>query len=362
MHFWPPSLEKIKKQICDSLGPCWPQLRPAARRLLGAAPLRPGPRHLRPAPGPAPPASLRTRRSAASALSPPPDPARRAPSGRQLLTSRAAGTRKPEPRPQRGRPGAGRGGRRRTMEAGAEAKGRGPVAPEPPQSPALPRLPRRPQLLDQDGGPRAEVAPDAAPEGPQADPRASASAAPLAQAEAEAAGEARPGPKVAAGGVPDIGFVGEPPPYAPPDPKVVHLLYPPFPQGPLLLQSAPSPQALYPPPAPLYPGPAPPLLAPFPVYSSPGAGVPAPAMVEHRPPPKDYMTESILVTFFCCLLTGIVAFVYSHETRAALSRGDLAQAEEASRKARWLVLFSLLFGVFVSTSWVIYVAVALHVP
>lgn len=152
------------------------------------------------------------------------------------------------------------------------------MAPEPPQSPALPRLPRRPQLLDQDGGPRAEVAPDAAPEGPQADPRASASAAPLAQAEAEAAGEARPGPKVAAGGVPDIGFVGEPPPYAPPDPKVVHLLYPPFPQGPLLLQSAPSPQALYPPPAPLYPGPAPPLLAPFPVVSvlrSPSAG-PAP--------------------------------------------------------------------------------------
>lgn len=52
----------------------------------------------------------------------------------------------------------------------------------------------------------------------------------------------------------------------------------------------------------------------------------------------------------------------SLQTRAALSRGDLAQAEEASRKARWLVLFSLLFGVFVSTSWVIYVAVALHVP
>lgn len=135
MHFWPPSLEKIKKQICDSLGPCWPQLRPAARRLLGAAPLRPGPRHLRPAPGPAPPASLRTRRSAASALSPPPDPARRAPSGRQLLTSRAAGTRKPEPRPQRGRPGAGRGGRRRTMEAGRTAAARpgsaGPCAGTP---------------------------------------------------------------------------------------------------------------------------------------------------------------------------------------------------------------------------------------
>lgn len=52
----------------------------------------------------------------------------------------------------------------------------------------------------------------------------------------------------------------------------------------------------------------------------------------------------------------------SLQTRAALSRGDLAHAEEASRKARSLVLFSLLFGVFVSTSWVIYVVVALYLP
>ena len=52
----------------------------------------------------------------------------------------------------------------------------------------------------------------------------------------------------------------------------------------------------------------------------------------------------------------------SLQTRAALGRGDLAQAEEASRKARSLVLFSLLFGVFVSTSWVIYVVVALYLP
>ncbi|XP_024617990.1 proline rich transmembrane protein 1B [Neophocaena asiaeorientalis asiaeorientalis] len=97
-------------------------------------------------------------------------------------------------------------------------------------------------------------------------------------------------------------------------------------------------------------------------YNSPVAGVPAPATVEHRPLPKDYMVESVLVTLFCCLLTGLIAVVYSHETRAALGRGDLAQAEEASRKARSLVLFSLLFGVFVSTSWVIYVVVALYLP
>ncbi|XP_054440802.1 proline rich transmembrane protein 1B [Pteronotus mesoamericanus] len=263
------------------------------------------------------------------------------------------------------------------MDAGAGAKGgAGPAAPEDPQGLELPELPRRPQLLDEDRAPSEEAAADGAsapaPEDPlgdtqaqaQAPAQAEAEASAAAPAQAQAAGDARQEPKAAAGGIPNIGFVGEPPPYAPPDPKGVHLLYPPFPPGPVLFQPGPSPPAMYPPPAsPLYPAPAPPqLFAPFPVYGSAVAAVPAPAAVEHRPLPKDHMMESVLVTLFCCLLTGLIAIVYSHETRAALSRGDLAQAEEASRKARSLVLFSLLFGVFVSTSWVIYVLVALYLP
>lgn len=104
--------------------------------------------------------------------------------------------------------------------------------------------------------------------------------------------------------------------------------------------------------------------------------------------PKDYMVESVLVTLFCCLLTGVMALVYSHEvrkgsaaasepllvlrvppnpspsppgqTRAALARGDVAQAYVASRKAKSLVLFSLLFGLFASITWIIYVLVSLY--
>ncbi|XP_074066990.1 proline rich transmembrane protein 1B [Macrotis lagotis] len=192
-------------------------------------------------------------------------------------------------------------------------------------------------------------------------------------------------PKSATG----IGFVGEPPPYTPPDPKAVHMLYPPFPSGfsgqiPILYQPGPSPQPLYPPApsvTPLYPsGPSPTPL--YPPSSSPQSMYPSPnlpsgafpysiynspmnnmsAAMDRRSLPKDYMVESVLVTLFCCLITGVIAIVYSHETRAALSRGDLAQAEQASKKARSLVLFSLLFGVFVSTSWVIYVIVALYIP
>ncbi|XP_057611745.1 proline rich transmembrane protein 1B [Chionomys nivalis] len=251
------------------------------------------------------------------------------------------------------------------MEAGPDAKGRdSPAVPEDPtvaedtrnpSQPALPQLPRRPQLLDEDAGPDEDGA--VATEGSEparGDPEP-----------ASTSGDAGPGPKATGGTVPPIGFVGEPPPYAPPDPKAVALLYPPFPQVPVLFQPAPGSAALYPPPpGPLFPPAAAAAGAsfPFPAYGSPMAGGPAPMQVEHRPLPKDFMMESVLVTLFCCLLTGLIAIVYSHETRAALGRGDLAQAEEASRKARSLVLFSLLFGVFVSTSWVIYVVVALYLP
>lgn len=50
-----------------------------------------------------------------------------------------------------------------------------------------------------------------------------------------------------------------------------------------------------------------------PQYNGPVAGIPAPAAVDRRPLPKDYMMESVLVTLFCCLLTGLIAIVYSHE-------------------------------------------------
>lgn len=146
-------------------------------------------------------------------------------------------------------------------------------------SPGLPQLPRRPQLLEEDRVPSEEVAAAdggdaAAPEGPPGEPPAEASAAPPAQAQAQAqamaAGEALPMPKAAAGGVPNIGFVGEPPPYAPPDPKAAHLLYPPPFSPPVLFPPAPAAPALYPPPAPLFPAPAAqPLFATFPVVSQP---------------------------------------------------------------------------------------------
>ncbi|KAJ7418250.1 Proline-rich transmembrane protein 1 [Pitangus sulphuratus] len=72
------------------------------------------------------------------------------------------------------------------------------------------------------------------------------------------------------------------------------------------------------------------------------------------------MVEAVLVTIFCCMLTGAMALIYSHETRAAIRRGDIDQAFSASRKAYFLILFSLLFGLFVSITWVICVLATLY--
>ncbi|NXY34562.1 PRT1B protein, partial [Pomatorhinus ruficollis] len=166
-------------------------------------------------------------------------------------------------------------------------------------------------------------------------------------------------------------FEGAPPPYSPPDPKSLGGVYPPFPpgfsqQGPFVYQPGPGPRP-FPaqgfPPGPLggamVSTPHPDAGGPVPQYNAqPGTG-PLPAGGGQQLP-KDYMVESVLVTLFCCLLTGVMALVYSHETRSALARGDVAQAYVASRKAQSLVLFSLLFGLFASITWIIYVLVSLY--
>ncbi|XP_053328393.1 proline rich transmembrane protein 1B isoform X2 [Spea bombifrons] len=155
-------------------------------------------------------------------------------------------------------------------------------------------------------------------------------------------------------GVENTGFIGDPPPYSPPDPKIAHLLYPEYQpnfsgQVPVLYQPGPTMQNAF------SHHNVPPGSYPY-IINDGSTGLPP-----HRPEvrTKDYMVESVLVMIFCCFLSGIIAVVYSHETRTALSRGDVVQAQEASRKARSLVLFSLLFGVFVSVSWIIYVVVAI---
>ncbi|XP_044161341.1 proline rich transmembrane protein 1B isoform X2 [Bufo gargarizans] len=116
-------------------------------------------------------------------------------------------------------------------------------------------------------------------------------------------------------GIENTGFVGDPPPYSPPDPKIAHLLYPSYPANfsgntPVYYQSAPAMSSVYSQQN-LAPG-----SYPY-IINDSALGMP-PSQPEVRT--KDYMVESVLVTFFCCFLTGIIAVVYSHEVQS----GDVA--------------------------------------
>ncbi|XP_062854800.1 proline rich transmembrane protein 1B [Trichomycterus rosablanca] len=146
----------------------------------------------------------------------------------------------------------------------------------------------------------------------------------------------------------------EPPPYSPPDPKLAYLVYPPSlsqysNQSVLACQLDASSPAFYQPsflPTSTYPS--------YTIYMNG-----APLSEEQSPLPKDYLMESLLVTIFCCLMSGLVALMYSFETRAALARGDIQEGERASQKARLLVMISLMFGIFVFICWIIYGVVTL---
>jgi hypothetical protein len=61
----------------------------------------------------------------------------------------------------------------------------------------------------------------------------------------------------------------------------------------------------------------------------------------HKKVPS-YLTQSILVTIFCCLPLGIAAIVSSAQVNSKLSAGDYEGAMEASQKAKkwgWVAFF-----------------------
>jgi hypothetical protein len=76
---------------------------------------------------------------------------------------------------------------------------------------------------------------------------------------------------------------------------------------------------------------APPTLSPSPQRAAP-ASVP------------NYLVPAILVTICCCLPFGIPAIVYAGQVNGKLSGGDIAGAQEASRKAKMWCWISFGLG------------------
>lgn len=58
------------------------------------------------------------------------------------------------------------------------------------------------------------------------------------------------------------------------------------------------------------------------------------------PPPPNYLVPAILTTIFCCLPFGVASIVFAAQVNTKWAQGDLAGAQESSRKARLFAIVS----------------------
>lgn len=75
--------------------------------------------------------------------------------------------------------------------------------------------------------------------------------------------------------------------------------------------------------------------------SAPATGAPIP----------NYLWQSIVVTLCCCLPLGIVGIIFSAQVNSKLATGDVAGAQEASRKAKMFTLIGFAVGLVGIVIW-----------
>ena len=64
-------------------------------------------------------------------------------------------------------------------------------------------------------------------------------------------------------------------------------------------------------------------------------------------PPPNYLWQSIVVTLCCCLPLGVVAIIFAAQVNSKWAQGDVAGAQEASRKAKMFVMIGAAVGLVV---------------
>lgn len=70
-----------------------------------------------------------------------------------------------------------------------------------------------------------------------------------------------------------------------------------------------------------------------------------------RPPVQNYLVQSVLTAFCCCMPVGVVAIIYSAQVNSRLHNGDLAGAQDASGKAKMWCWIALAAG---ALAWIAY--------
>ncbi len=71
-------------------------------------------------------------------------------------------------------------------------------------------------------------------------------------------------------------------------------------------------------------------------------------------PPPNYLVWAILSTIFCCLPLGVVSIVFAAQVNSKWALGDVAGAQESSRKARQFAIWSVIAWVIVAVLYLLF--------
>lgn len=88
-------------------------------------------------------------------------------------------------------------------------------------------------------------------------------------------------------------------------------------------------------------------------YGSPPPPPPGGGYGGGSQPPPNHLVWAILSTIFCCLPLGVVSIVFAAQVNGKHASGDIAGAQEASRKARSFALWSTIIGAVVIVLYIV---------
>jgi predicted secreted protein len=80
----------------------------------------------------------------------------------------------------------------------------------------------------------------------------------------------------------------------------------------------------------------------------------APGQPPMGTPPPNYLVWSILTTIFCCLPLGIVSIVFAAQVNGKWAMGDVAGAEDSSRKARQFAIWSVVAAAIIGVLYIVF--------
>lgn len=78
-----------------------------------------------------------------------------------------------------------------------------------------------------------------------------------------------------------------------------------------------------------------------------------------KKPPKTWLVESILATFFCCMPFGIVGIVHAAKVESRFYAGDYEAADRASADARRWTLISFWTGISLTVLYILFYVIVI---